>query len=78
MHPLSKDLTKFSDEELNKKINALYDRMRYFEAIGNPGPLMQARNLYLDYQEEFERRAQAAIEELYKDGSDYSDKIDIN
>lgn len=79
MHPLSKDLTTLTDDELNSKITQLYDRMRFFAQIGNAQAHNQALALYQDYRAEFERRARVAVEELLKSaGSDFNDRIDIN
>ena len=81
MHPLMEDPNKLSDEELTKKINAIYDRMAFFSRMGNTSAYQQASLIYMELVENYKERAflaqQKYAEAAAKGDSDFSDKIDI-
>lgn len=74
MHPLLGSLRDIDSEELDKKINAIYDRLK--TAGGNPGVYNQLMMVLNNYQEEKQRRAAEARQKL-DDDDKYNDKIDI-
>lgn len=74
MHPLLGSLSDIADEDLDIKINAIYDRLK--TAGGNPSVYNQLMLLLQNYQEEKQRRAAEARKKL-DDDDKYNDKIDI-
>jgi len=77
MHPLAGDLTQLSDEELVKKLNELYDKikMNYHKSDANMS--FQLRLLLEDYRAEHQRRMQAEQEKFIKNHKKIADRIDI-
>jgi hypothetical protein len=78
MHPLAGDLTQMSDEELLKKLNELYDRLKTAYYMSNPSISAQLRMLLETYRNEQTRRAQIAQEKFMKQNKKLTDRIDIN
>lgn len=74
MHPLLDSLRDVTDEDLDIKINAIYDRLK--TAGGNPGVYNQLMMILNNYQEEKQRRA-AEYRKKLEDDDKYNDKIDI-
>jgi len=68
MHPLSPDLSKFSDDELFNKRNELGNRLGFAYRIGNADMVQQITMLLEDYRLEIERRNQKMMEEAKKAG----------
>ena len=73
MHPLSPSLKDLTDEELLKKINELYAKMRM--VMNNPPVYRQMASIMDDYQVEQRIRLMKRIEEFEK--TELSKKIDI-
>ena len=78
MHPLAGDLTQLSDEDLLKKVNDLYDRLKTAYFMSNPAISMQLRMLLDSYRNEQTRRAQIEQEKFMKQNKKLTDRIDIN
>jgi hypothetical protein len=78
MHPLSGDLTTLSDEELLKKLNELYDRLKKAYYMTDPAISYQLRMLLETYRSEQQRRAQNAQEKFIQQNKKLTDRIDIN
>lgn len=78
MHPLAGDLTQLSDEELLKKINDLYDRLKRAYFMSNPAISEQLRMLLDSYRTEQTRRAQVEQEKFLAQNKKLTDRIDIN
>lgn len=77
MHPLAGDLTQISDEELLKKINELYDKIKMSSYMSDPNINYQLRMLLETYRVEQERRRTVAQEKFAKDHKKLADRIDI-
>lgn len=56
MHPLSDDITKITDQELDEKIRDLNKKMSIAHRLGSPELLTQLQNLLIIYREEFKSR----------------------
>lgn len=78
MHPLAGDLTQLSDEELLKKINELYDKLRMAFVMSDPAISYQLRLLLETYRSEQQRRAQQAQEKFMQNNKKIANRIDIN
>lgn len=78
MHPLSGDLTTLSDEELLKKLNELYDKLKLAYYMPDPNISYQLRLLLDSYRNEQARRAQIAQEKFLQQNKKFTDRIDIN
>jgi hypothetical protein len=78
MHPLAGDLTQLSDEELLKKLNELYDRLKVAYYMSDPNISYQLRMLLESYKNEQTRRAQIAQEKFAQQNKKLTDRIDIN
>ena len=74
MHPLLSSLRDVDDDDLDTKINAIYDRLK--RAGHNPSVYNQLMMILSNYQEEKSRRADEARKKL-DDDDRYNDKIDI-
>ena len=81
MHPLGNDLTKLSEDELNKKFGDLTKRFNQAYRFGPQSIIPQIQMVMQDYQEEMKRRSALAMEEMRKkmdkDGKGFKDIIDI-
>lgn len=77
MHPLAGDLTKLSDEELLKKLNELYDKIRTAYRFRDPSIIQQLHLLLESYKSEQLRRAQEAQEKFIQNNKKLVDRIDI-
>jgi hypothetical protein len=79
-HPLAPNLTSLKDEELNKKVAELLQRMTFAQRTGNFQMLSQLQTLYYGYQEESQRRAQQWLDKVgkkKKNNDDESPNYDI-
>jgi hypothetical protein len=81
MHPLGNDLTKLSEDDLNKKFGDLMKRYNQASRFGPQSIIPQLQMLVQDYQEELKRRNAVAMEEMRKkmdkDGKAFKGIIDI-
>ena len=64
MHPLGNDLSKLSDDELNKKFGELSKRFTQAYRFGPQQIIPQLQMLMQDYQEEMRRRQAKAMQEM--------------
>lgn len=64
MHPLGSDLTKLTDEELNKKFAELSKRFTQAHRFGPHSIIPQLQILMQDYQEELRRRQAKTMKEM--------------
>ena len=78
MHPLAGDLTQLSDEELLKKVNELYDRLKKAYYFPDPSISFQLKLLLESYRNEQQRRAQEAQQKFMQQNKKLADRIDIN
>jgi len=82
MHPLSPDLTKFNDDELNKKYNELMARYGQASRFGPASVIPQLQLLLGDYQEELGRRQAKLMRDMEeranKNGKGFKGIIDIS
>lgn len=74
MHPLLGSLHDVDDEEIDIKINQIYDRLK--TAGRNPSVYNQLMMVLSSYQAEKQRRA-AEYRKKLEDDDKYNDKIDI-
>ena len=78
MHPFSGDLSELSDEELYKKINELYDKLKKAAYMSHDqGLLDQLHFLLHDYQLEKTRRYQVEQQKFADENKKYTEVIDI-
>lgn len=77
MHPLLGDLTKLSDDELLKKINELYDKLRKSYFFPNSDVSGQLRLILDGYNAEQNRRLLEQQKIFEKENKKYTDRIDI-
>ena len=64
MHPLGNDLSKLSDDELNKKFNELSKRFNQVYRFGPQQVIPQLQMLMQDHQEEIKRRQAKLMKEM--------------
>ena len=64
MHPLGNDLSKLSDDELNKKFGELSKRFNQAYRFGPQQIIPQLQMLMQDYQEEMKRRQAKLMQEM--------------
>ena len=67
-HPLTPDLTGFSDEDLHTKRSDLNTRLNYAYRIGNADMVNQISLMLQDYAFEVERRNQKMMDDAIKNG----------
>lgn len=77
MHPLAGDLTQLSDDELLKKLNELYDKIKKAYGFRDPTIIQQLQLLLESYKSEQTRRAQVAQEKFAQNNKKLTDRIDI-
>ena len=77
MHPLAGDLTTMSDEELLKKLNELYDKIKKAYSFRDPAIIQQLHMLLETYKSEQARRSQLAQEKFMQNNKKLADRIDI-
>lgn len=78
MHPLAGDLTQLSDEELLKKLNELYDRLKKAYYFPDQSITFQLKLLLESYRNEQQRRATEAQQKFMQQNKKLADRIDIN
>lgn len=76
-HPLTPDLTKLTETELNEKYNDLISRLNQAHRWGNPAMSGQLQLLLQDYQEEIQNRQRKMLEDMEKNSKQFSKIIDI-
>lgn len=82
MHPLTPDLSKLSDEEVNKKYEELNKRLSQAFRFGPHSIISQIQMLQQDYQAEIGRRQALLIQQMEeraaKNGKGFKGIIDIS
>jgi adenylate kinase len=76
-HPLTPDLSKLSNEELNQKYGDIMKRITFAYRTGSSDMVYQLQLLQEDYQAEVQRRNQKALEEMEKNSKQFKNIIDI-
>jgi hypothetical protein len=66
MHPLTPDLTKLKDDEVQAKFGDLVKRLNQAYRVGPYSLVPQLQMLLGDYQDEITRRNQKHLEEMDK------------
>ena len=77
MHPLAPNLTELTDDDLHKKRAELTNRLMFAYRMGHGDMVGQINMLIQDYDAEIQVRNQRMLEELNKNGKNFSDKINI-
>lgn len=79
MHPLTPDLSKLSDQELNDKIRELSAKLGQSYRLGNGQLIGQISMILEDYQTELTRRQRLELEKLMANNQDkFKGIIDIS
>ena len=68
MHPLTNDLSKLSEEELQSKRSDLNTRLSFAYRMGHGDMVNQLQLILGDYAMEVERRNQKMLEQAQKSG----------
>ena len=77
MHPLTQDLTKLTDEELNQKYNELQKKMTLSYRMGSSDLIAQISMVMEDFQREMQARNQKLMDQSNEQAAKYANKIDI-
>lgn len=77
MHPLVPDLSKFTDDELQKKYNDLYKKFSTVSRAHNGVLISQIVMLLEDYRTEIANRQQALLDKTSKQNPNFKNIIDI-
>jgi hypothetical protein len=77
MHPLTPDLSKLSNEELNQKYGDLLNRSTFAYRVGSVDMVQQLQMLMGDYQLEIQKRNDQALAEMEKTSKQFKNIIDI-
>lgn len=78
MHPLSGDLTGFSDDELANKINDLSKRLTQAHRMGYSEAVPQIQMLMADYMAERQKRSEKMMADLTEQSKEFKNIIDVN
>ena len=76
-HPLVKDLSKLTDEELQAKIVELHKRLGQAYRMGMGDAVQQLQMIFGDYQAELTRRNEKIMAEMIEKSSEFKNIIDI-
>ena len=77
MHPLTPNLTELSDNDLQKKITDLTNRLNQAHRFGQAGLVGQVQMMLEDYGAEASRRQRIMMEELMSKNDKFNGIIDI-
>jgi hypothetical protein len=77
MHPLTPNLTELSDNDLQKKITDLTNRLNQAHRFGQAGLVGQVQMMLEDYGSEASRRQRIMMEELMSKNDKFNGIIDI-
>lgn len=78
MHPLAPDLTKLTDDELQKKRSELQNRLMTSYRMGNPDLVAQLHLLLQDYDMEIQTRNQRLMDQMAKANKNFGNIINIS
>ena len=77
MHPLSPDLSKLTDDELQQKRGELQNRLMSYR-MGNADLVMQVQLLLGDYDMELQARNQRMMDQMSKASKNFGNIINIS
>ena len=78
MHPLTNDLSKLTDDELQQKRGELQNRLMMSYRIGNADLVMQVQLLLGDYDIELQTRNQKMMDQMSKASKNFGNIINIS
>ena len=78
MHPLSPDLSKLTDDELQQKRGELQNRLMMSYRMGNADLVMQVQLLLGDYDIELQTRNQKMMDQMAKASKNFGNIINIS
>ena len=78
MHPLSPDLSKLTDDELQQKRGELQNRLMMSYRMGNADLVMQLQLLLGDYDMELQTRNQKMMDQMSKASKNFGNIINIS
>ena len=78
MHPLAPDLTKLTDDELQKKRSELQNRLTFVYRTGNADLVAQLGMLINDYDIEIQTRNQRLMDQMAKASKNFGNIINIS
>jgi hypothetical protein len=78
MHPLSPDLSKLTDDELQQKRGELQNRLMMSYRMGNADLVMQVQLLLGDYDIELQTRNQKMMDQMSKASKNFGNIINIS
>ena len=78
MHPLTSDLSKLTDDELQQKRGELQNRLIMSYRMGNADLVMQVQLLLGDYDIELQTRNQRMMDQMSKASKNFGNIINIS
>ena len=78
MHPLSPDLSKLTDDELQQKRGELQNRLMTSYRMGNADLVTQVQLLLGDYDIELQTRNQKMMDQMSKASKNFGNIINIS
>ena len=78
MHPLAPDLSKLTDDELQKKRSELQSRLAFVYRMGNADLVGQISMLINDYDIEIQTRNQKLMDQMAKASKNFGNIINIS
>ena len=78
MHPLAPDLTKLTDDELQKKRSELQNRLAFVYRAGNADLVGHFSMLINDYDIEIQARNQKLMDQMAKASKNFGNIINIS
>ena len=78
MHPLTNDLSKLTDDELQQKRGELQNRLMTSYRMGNADLVMQVQLLLGDYDIELQTRNQKMMDQMSKASKNFGNIINIS
>jgi len=78
MHPLAPDLSKLTDDELQKKRSELQSRLAFVYRMGNADLVGQLSMLINDYDIEIQIRNQKLMDQMAKASKNFGNIINIS
>ena len=78
MHPLAPDLTKLTDDELQKKRSELQNRLAFVYRTGNADLVGQLSMLINNYDIEIQARNQQLMDQMAKASKNFGNIINLS